>query len=271
MRLVTTMALSSVFATLLALAQTSLAVEPRDSTHGLHVLIGEGASLFRANCSGCHGLDAEGGSKGPALRVERSAHRSSASSVYRIITHGIDGTEMSASDLQPSEVRAIVAYLLSLEPTRSVLTGDARIGQMLFITEGCSSCHMVRGRGGSLGPDLSRVGASRSIPYLIESIREPTNELSIETPDPNDNYGQPMIYDTVTVVTKSGLRVTGVAKNQDTFSIQLLDTDQHLHLFLLSELAKVSHEPQSLMPAYSESAIDSEHLNDLLAYLESLR
>jgi putative heme-binding domain-containing protein len=130
---------------------------------------------------------------------------------------------------------------------------------------------MVKGRGGRLGPDLTRVGAARSVEYLTESIREPDKELSLAMSDPNNHYGIPSEYDTVTAVTKEGERVIGVAKNEDAFSLQLLGQDGKLHLFLKKDLRDVIHERRSLMPAYTESQLSRQELQDLLAYLSGLR
>ena len=63
---------------------------------------------------------------------------------------------------------------------------------------------MVNGKGGELGPELSRVGAARSAAYLIDSIREPSKELSEGMVDPNNRYANALVYDTVTVVTRIG-------------------------------------------------------------------
>ena len=235
--------------------------------------IKEGASLFRANCSPCHGLSAHGGGRGPDLTSGRWTHGSSDSDIFRTISQGVPGTQMPANGFEDSETWAIIAYLRSLAPSpHTKMTGDPAKGEKLFTgAAACSTCHMVNGRGGLLGPDLSRVGASRSISYLIESIREPDKELSDGMLDPNNHYGLPLVYDTVTVVLKNGDKLTGVAKNEDTFSIQLLDTHQQLRLFPKRDLKEVLHERKSLMPAYSEQMINPAELQDLLAYLENLR
>ena len=239
---------------------------------GNSAAIKEGASLFRANCSPCHGLNARGGGRGPDLTANRWVHGSSDTDIFRTITHGLPGTEMPANGFEDSETWAIIAYLRSFAPPkRHAASGDREKGEKIFSESGCSRCHMVKGRGGLLGPDLSRVGASRPVSYLIESIREPDKELSTGMLDPNNHYGLPLVYDTVTVVTAGGQRITGVAKNEDTFSIQLLDTDQHLKFFLKKDLKEVIRERKSLMPAYSEEMVSPEELQDLVAYLESLR
>jgi cytochrome c oxidase cbb3-type subunit III len=232
-----------------------------------------GELLFRSNCSPCHGLSARGGGRGPDLTAGRWVHGSSDSDIFRTITQGVPGTQMPANSFEDSETWAIISYLRSLAPsTQAKSTGDMAKGENLFVEQyGCSTCHMVRGKGGLLGPDLSRVGASRSLAYLADSIREPDKELSDGMLDPNNHYGIPMVYDTVTVTLKSGENVVGVASNEDTFSIQLLDTTQRLRLFQKTDLKAVRHEHKSLMPAYSEKMIDAADLEDLLAYLESLR
>jgi cytochrome c oxidase cbb3-type subunit 3 len=235
----------------------------------------EGNSLFRGNCSPCHGMNAHGGGRGPDLTSGRWTHGSSDAEIFLTITQGVPGTQMPANGFEDSETWAIIAYLRTLTPgtpKKSATHGDTAKGEEIFTTTGaCSTCHMVKGRGGLLGPDLSRVGASRSIEYLIESIREPDKQLSDGMIDPNNHYGLALVYDTVTVVLQNGDKVVGVAKNEDTFSVQLLDTNQQLHLFLKRDVKDVVHERKSLMPPYSEQAIPAVQLQDLLAYLESLR
>ena len=235
--------------------------------------IQEGASLFRANCSPCHGLNAHGGGRGPDLTAGRWVHGSTDEDLFHTVTRGVPGTEMPANAFDDSEVWAILAYVRSLAPAKSdAVSGDPARGKKIFWeTAGCSNCHMVQGRGGVLGPDLSRVGEARSGDYLIDSIRQPSKELSTGMLDPNNHYGLPLLYDTVTVVTSDGQKIVGVAKNEDTFSLQLIDTNQHLQSFLKKNLREVTHERKSLMPAYSDDMLKPAELQDLVAYLEGLR
>ncbi len=148
--------------------------------------IKEGASLFRANCSPCHGLNARGGGRGPDLTSGRWTHGSSDADIFRTISQGVPSTQMPANGFEDSEIWAIIAYLRSLAPAEHPITvGNPTKGERLFNgAAGCATCHMVKGHGGLLGPDLTRVGASRSTSYLIESIREPDKELSDGMLDP---------------------------------------------------------------------------------------
>lgn len=248
--------------------------EPAKPTSNLDsTAIKEGASLFRANCSPCHGLNARGGGRGPDLTSGRWTHGSTDDEIFRTISQGVPGTEMPANAFEDSEIRTIIAYVRSLAPSRDItVAGDPAKGKEIFFGDGgCSTCHMVRGVGGVLGPDLSRVGAARSISYLIDSIRDPDKELSSGMTDPNNHYGLPLVYDTVAVVTTSGEKITGVARNEDTYSIQMITMAQELKSFLKRDLKEVSHQRRSLMPSYSEDALDAAQLQDLISYLVTLR
>jgi cytochrome c oxidase cbb3-type subunit III len=255
------------------LGATTRAQEKANPVAGNPAAIQEGASLFRANCSPCHGLSALGGGRGPDLTTGRWVHGSTDAAIFATISRGVPGTEMPANAFEDSEIWAIIAYVRSLSPAQSgVPSGDRARGEKVFSEKaGCLTCHMVQGRGGVLGPDLSHVGEARSVSYLTDAIREPSKELSSGMLDPNNHYGVPLVYDTVTVVTAGGQKIVGVARNEDTFSIQILDTNQRLQFFLKKDLKEVTHERRSLMPAYSEQMLKAEDLQDLVAYLESLR
>jgi quinoprotein glucose dehydrogenase len=200
-------------------------------------------------------------------------HGSTNAAIFRTITQGVPGTEMPANSFKDSMTWAIVAYLRSLSPLfKPNVAGDRPKGEQIFFGKGaCSQCHMVSGRGGDLGPDLTRVGAARSAAYLIESIRDASKTLSDGMVDPNNPWSYALVYDTVTVVTRQGQRIVGIAKNEDTFTIQLLDTNQQLHLLNTKDLESVTHERKSLMPDYSREMLSDTELRDLVAYLQSLR
>src|SRR5580704_4860294 len=66
-----------------------LAVEGQENpVAGNPAAIQEGTSLFRANCSPCHGLNAQGGGRGPDLTAGRWVHGSSDADIFRTITRG---------------------------------------------------------------------------------------------------------------------------------------------------------------------------------------
>ncbi len=255
---------------------TRAAVREREAKNpfaGDAAAVKQGETLFRTRCAACHGLDARGAAEGPSLVSGLWTHGDSDSALLRTVTDGIPGTEMTAQDLSEKEKWMIIAYLRSIGPkARPTAPGNRENGERIFFGKGsCSQCHMINGRGGRLGPDLSYAGATRTIQYLIDSIREPSKDLTEGLMEPNNKYAFPIIYDTVIAVTKDGRRIKGVAKNEDTFTLQLMDPNEQLHLFLKSDLAQVIHEQKSLMPAYDERMLSARELQDLVAYLDSLR
>jgi putative heme-binding domain-containing protein len=117
---------------------------------------------------------------------------------------------------------------------------------------------MVNGRGGQLGPDLSRVGSGRSRAALTKKIR---------TPSDNIRPG----FEPVTLVLADGQRIRAVKKNEDEFSIQVMDMRQRVQGYAKANLTEVAIDKQSVMPAYGPDQLSAGDLDDLLSYLSMLR
>jgi hypothetical protein len=75
----------------------------------------------------------------------------------------------------------------------------------------------------------------------------------------------------VTLVTREGERIRGVKKNEDEFSIQIMDTRERVQGFLKANLTELTNDKQSLMPVYGADRLNDRDLDDLLRYLTSLR
>jgi cytochrome c oxidase cbb3-type subunit 3 len=231
--------------------------------------IRQGAVLFREDCVPCHGVGARGGLRGPDLTSGTWAHGGSDAELARTIGAGLPGTAMPDSHLTEDEVWQIITYLRTRQQPAAPQKGDARRGEELFFgTAKCSSCHIVKGRGGLLGPELTQAGSARSREYLIESIREPSRQFT-----ENHSFGDVgmLNYDTVTAVTREGKTIVGVGMNEDTFTVQIMDTGEHLYSLDKKALKSLRHDKRSLMPSYGVDAIDENQMDDLVAYLQSLR
>lgn len=215
-----------------------------------------GAALFGARCADCHGPDAKG-KLGPDL-TQRWARGASDESAFSIIRSGVPGSSMPPSIAPDNELWAIVAYLRSISVMPPLVTsGDAARGGALFASE-CAKCHQVRGSGGALGPDLTTIAASRSRAALTTSLREPSASVALG-------------FRAVTAVAPSGERVEGVVKSEDAFSIQVVTVDGELRAFRKAELVDLTRATESLMPEYGADRLSDAALEDLLAYLGSLR
>jgi putative heme-binding domain-containing protein len=219
--------------------------------------IRNGMTLYRWRCGECHAMDATG-YRGPDLTAALPGMPDER--LFRVIRLGVPGTEMPASNMADDELLQVMAYLRNLNavaPTAEAPTGNVEHGQQLF-TANCVACHRVAGKGGRLGPDLTRIGTARSRAALVREIRAPAEVV-------------PPGFEAVTVVTKDGQKVRGAKKNEDVFSIQVMDTRERLQGFLKSNVQDVVYEQASLMPAYSPQRLSDSDLNDLIGYLTTLR
>jgi putative heme-binding domain-containing protein len=257
-----------------ALATASAQVAPPAITPTRNPLTGDpqaitqGAVLFRQECAFCHGVSARGGMRGPDLTAGVWTHGGADADIAATISDGVPGTAMPPNKLTEDEIWRIVAYLRTLEKPPAAVKGDARRGESLFFgTTRCSSCHIVNGRGGRLGPELTTVGSARSRDYLLESIREPGKHLTVIR-----GLGEATLkFDTVALETADGRKIVGVPMNEDTFTVQVMDASEHVHSFEKRTLKSFAHENRSLMPAYDANRLTDPDLDDLLAYLQTLR
>ncbi len=223
---------------------------------GNQASIKNGMAMYRVRCADCHGLDASG-YRGPDL-VALLAAGTPDERLYETIRKGVPGTEMPASNAPDDELLMVIAYLRNLGavPVEKPI-GSADNGARVFAAQ-CASCHRVGARGGRLGPDLSRIGAARSRAALVREIRTPSEWI-------------PPSYETVTIVTRDGQRIRGVKKNEDVFSIQIMDVRERIQGYLKADLQEVIYEKTSLMPAFAPNRLNDSDLGDLVGYLSTLR
>ena len=250
-------------------ATSTVAEQSRNPFSGDQQAITHGAVLFRQECVFCHGVGARGGMRGPDLSTGSWTHGGADVDLFRTITEGVPGTAMPPHKLASDEIWQIVTYLRTVQQPLAPAIGDPARGEALFVgTARCSSCHMVRGRGGRLGPELSTVGSARSRAYLVESIRQPAKQL---TENRVFGDGVTLRYDTVTALTADGRTIVGVPMNEDTFTVQIMDTTERIHSLDKKSLKSIRHEDRSLMPTYDTSRLPDADLDHVVAYLQSLR
>ncbi len=210
-----------------------------------------GRQTYLGACSGCHGATGEG-SQGPSLlggRVTRLADRA----LFGVIKNGLPGTSMPEFPIGDEKVWQVTAYVRSLAaPAAAVaVRGDAEKGRAYYFgAGGCAGCHMIRGEGGYPGPDLSNVGATRTVQQLRESIARPGARVAEG-------------YRPVKAVVRGGRTVAGVAKNYNNYSAQVVDRTGRLHLLERGSLESFDVGEGSLMPAVG----DGGTVTDLVAFL----
>ncbi len=233
-----------------------------------------GESQFRANCAFCHGLGARGGGRGPDLTRAQKRHGNSDADLFRTINEGVPGTAMPPNGatqqgvgMTEEEIWQVISYIRTMQAKAPAqIVGNVAHGKELFYgSVACSTCHMIQGKGGRLGPDLSTTGSARSTDYLVESVRSPSRRLAQGISEAMKEFSQE--YETVTVVTLDGTKLLGVVLNEDNFTLQMLDTREQLHLFQKDKLRSLEKSRESLMPAYDQKTLSNKDLQDLIAYL----
>jgi mono/diheme cytochrome c family protein len=198
--------------------------------------IENGGQLYQTTCTACHGPDGDGV---PSINLGSGKFRRGTTDdeIVKIIIGGIPGTAMPPSSFSEGQAGTIVAYLRSLasSPTTGMLKGDAARGQALFTGKGqCQNCHSVAGVGARGGPSLSEVGVSRR------------------------------------AIERDGATITGRLLNQDTFTVQLLDTSGRLRLLDKSTIREFAILKESPMPSYKDK-LNTQEIADLVTYLATLK
>ena len=218
-----------------------------------------GSRLYAAQCALCHGVNGDG-VNGINLRLGQFRRVSSDDDLARVLSTGVPGTGMPSFKFQPAEVTGVVAYIRAgFDPSGTpVKVGNAGRGQAVVEGKGrCLTCHRINGRGIRTGPDLSDIGAGRTPAALQRSLVDPSSAmLPINRP--------------VRLVTKEGRTITGRRLNEDTFTVQLVDSEERLVSFNKADLREYTLGKTSPMPSAAKTLTPDE-IADVVAYLLTLK
>ncbi len=229
-----------------------------------------GRQLFNGMCVECHGVNGTG-ADAPSLNRPRLMHAPTDAALVKILDVGIPNTNMPRiRRFTDTETRQLVAYIRSLGRVAEVkLPGDPAKGRDIYRNLGCAGCHIINGQGGNLGPDLSDIGFLRGAPYLKQAVVDPAATLPKGTMQvPARGYAE---YLPLRVVTKKGDEVRGIRVNEDAFTVQVRDQAGKFYSLRKADLELLEKQTgKSLMPSFSNRLTPSE-LDDLVAYLASLR
>jgi putative heme-binding domain-containing protein len=136
--------------------------------------------------------------------------------------------------------------------------GDPARGEAVYRRKDqlCSKCHAIAGAGGQVGPDLSSIGASAQIDYLIESILLPNKAVK-------ENYHA------VLVTLKNGRTYTGIKVQQDETRL-VLRTAEDREITLPRKDVDEEAPAGSLMPEGLTDNLTHGELTDLVRFLSEL-
>jgi putative heme-binding domain-containing protein len=239
---------SSVFAATLAAQQNRY----------LPAEVEAGGRVYVSTCTGCHGPDGDGVG---GISFSQGKYRRAASDddLVRIIVRGIPGTPMPPTGMSEAQAATVVAYLRSMTASGDApIGGDVVRGKAIVDGKGqCLTCHRVGVTGGHAGPALSDIGAQRRAVDLMQSLQNPGGEVRAENRS-------------VRVVMKDGKTVSGRFLNQDTFSVQLIDSTDKLLSLDKSGIRELTLLTTSPMPSYRDK-LSGQELADVVTYLSSLK
>jgi putative heme-binding domain-containing protein len=122
---------------------------------------------------------------------------------------------------------------------------------------GCYKCHTVEGRGGRVGPDLSYIGRSFTREKLIDSILEPSREVSPQ-------------FTTWNMLTRDGVVHTGMIVHENEGRTILGDSEGRTTELATIDIEERAPQRVSVMPEKLWERMTVQEFRDLLAYLQSL-
>ena len=142
----------------------------------------------------------------------------------------------------------------------SLQGGDAEEGKKLFLSKAeasCLRCHKAKGEGGDVGPDLSKIGATKTREYLLESILDPNKELA-------------QGFETAVLVLSNGKMYVGIVKSETAKDLKLQADDGSLVTIKKSDIEE-RLRGKSAMPEDVSKSLTKAELRDLVEFLSQLK
>ncbi|NQV69036.1 MAG: c-type cytochrome [Pseudohongiella sp.] len=216
-----------------------------------------GSRVYTQQCALCHGPQ---GDLIDGINLRRGQFRTAQSDadLVTVISQGAAEGRMPSFDLRFEELNGVIAYIRAgFDPDGiAVKIGDPVRGKALFEGKGeCADCHRVNGVGPRTAPDLSSIGAIRTPASLQRNMLDPaTALLPINRP--------------VRIVTRNEETIVGRRLNEDTYTVQVIDSNERLRSLRKSDL--VTFEISDA-PSKQPTTLSSDEVADVVGYLLTLR
>jgi putative heme-binding domain-containing protein len=148
------------------------------------------------------------------------------------------------------------AYLAGIKKELADLKPNPNLGRFVFASQkaACAACHRVEGKGGQIGPDLSKIGLFRSRDEILESIVFPSHTIAPE-------------YRTFQVQTKDGNQTTGLITWETPDAITLRTAQLTEVRIARKDIDELLPATVSLMPDGLERMLNRQELCDLVEFL----
>ena len=252
------------------------AAGPANPAIGNQQAIQEGEAIYNQTCTACHGKDGSAGEMAPAVAApSRRYNRVTDAQVFDAVKNGIPQTQMPpfGGKFSDDQIWKIVAYIHGLRGTAidAPTQGNAANGEQIFWNKGqCGTCHMIKGKGSLLGPDLSNLAGMRKTQSIVNALTKEIHRIPGDG-GTHDSVLMPLqTYQPVRVTLADGKVMNGVLRNEDSFSLQLFGTDNQLYLLERAKVKEVYYQPKSLMPTDYDKRLTPQEFQDLMAFLTRL-
>ncbi len=246
-------------------ALLSVATAPLSSQAGVAATyaasdVEAGASLYQLHCASCHGA---AGDQLPSVKVLQGVFsRPNLSDVdlAAVITNGTPSELMPPTGVGRDQAMQVVAFMRTrasatdmksattagapaLTAPDSAATSERAIsGRSVFEKAGCLTCHRIGDQGSRVAPDLTEIGAQRSAAQIARSIAEPDAEVL-----PSNRFYR--------VVTQDGTTIVGRLLNHDSYTVQMIDSNDRLRSFVKANLRAAGVVPKIRHAVVSDEVI----------------
>lgn len=191
--------------------------------------------------------------------------------------------------LKPDEIKAVITFLQNqggevdiagiklpkeileaqtkriTDVWKPYISGDIAEGERLFFDAkskaGCTKCHTVKGKGGSVGPDLTTIAGTRRPEFIIDSILNPNLEIASG-------------FEQYLVVTHDGQYLTGIIKREDDTMLEMVVDEEGKpvnKVIQKSEIEAKEAQKTSMMPGNFSQLLTIKEFHDILGYLIELK
>lgn len=158
-----------------------------------------------------------------------------------------------------ADTQAFTGALIKELAAKAAAQGDPHRGELIFRRAdlACVSCHAIGGAGGKVGPDLTSIGASAQMDYLVESVLLPNAKIKEG-------------YHSVVVTTKDGTEYTGTLARETPQEIVLRNAAGAEQAVPKADVVKREQGALSLMPSGLMDPLTEPEQLDLFAFLSRL-
>lgn len=171
-----------------------------------------------------------------------------------------DAPDLAAIELPPEVLRASRAAP-EVTPWQPYLEGESERGRALFFdSDGparCAGCHRVGDEGGDIGPELTAVAGTRTLPSIVESLLQPSASI-------------PAGYESELVETTGGRILDGLVVRETADSLWLVTALEEEHVVARADVARRRIQDTSVMPGDLARSLSVRQFHDLIAYLRTL-